>query len=563
MIWHQSSLRDLAIVVLVSAVAFAPLWLGGFGFVNYDDPEIVFRNPEFLRPGGPGWGWMFAVTPRHMGHYQPLTWMSLALDLRIHGLDDPDGWHRTNLYLHLANAALLSLLARPLLLAAGVPTRFASFGAVTAALAWAVHPLRVESVAWITERRDVLSGLFFLGALLAYLGRVAGGRRSLLSLWPTLLLYSLSLAAKAWGITFFVVLLLLDAYPLGRFTREPTRRLLLEKVPFAVVGAFFAWQAFRAQEIAAAAVSFGEHGLLQRLAQAVFGLCYYPLSSVWPVGQCCLYQLPPAPPGLDPTRLVHIGAAVLVVVITGFALVRRRRWPWFAAIWLSYATVVAPVLGLHQSGAQKVADRYTYLAMVPWAMGFGGAMACWAAAGVRARRWALVVGGSLLLAWGARTWSVIPSWRDSVALWERAVASPWCGDIACFNLGRAYEEAGRVDDAVRLYRLAVTRAPAKPKARLNLGLLLAQKRRDFAGALREFETLVSHHPEHAGAHHCIGLCQLRLGRHRAARAAFERAVAVDPNHADAHDALARLHRAAGRRGLAARHRAAAQRARGR
>src|SRR5262245_14035959 len=264
-------------------------------------------------------------TTFHMGHYQPLAWATLGLDYALWGMN-PAGYHGTNLLLHGANAALFFALLLALLRRAIPGDRLPREGALRLAAAFgalffAVHPLRVESVAWITERRDLLSAFFALLALLAYLRmQEEPAARSL-----SLLAYALSLLSKAWGVTLPAVLLVLDVWPLRRFAgKEPRRRVFLEKVPYLVLALACAAIAPLAQKEAEAMRPLASHTLLDRTMQAAYGLVFYVRRTLLPTGLSPLYELPDP---LDPGEPRFVASALVLGAAATALFLLRRRWP--------------------------------------------------------------------------------------------------------------------------------------------------------------------------------------------------------------------------------------------
>src|SRR5438552_2584123 len=313
-------------LALLTLAAFAPGLRNGF---VWDDQFNFVDNPHVR---GLGWSelrWMLTTAgsthPGWGGQWIPLTWLTVALDYRLWGLN-PLGYHLTNLVLHAANAVLLFALARRLL-AAATPTGGAgalSVGAATTALFWALHPLRVESVAWATERRDVLSGVFFLLAVLTYVRAVlagAPGRRWWLA--GSVGAYALALASKATVLGLPLALLVLDAYPLARL-RGRWRERLVEKVPYALLAAADAGLTLHAVRVAASLTPADQYPLPARVATALYGLWFYVEKTVFPLGLSPLYELPAPVRPLDPPFLVR--ALAVLVVSVGLWLV-RRRWP--------------------------------------------------------------------------------------------------------------------------------------------------------------------------------------------------------------------------------------------
>jgi tetratricopeptide (TPR) repeat protein len=476
-------------VVLLSALAFLPAF--GAAFLNYDDQLGIELNRRFRGLDLEHLRWMF--TTGKLGHYQPLSWVTLGADHALWGMD-ARGYHATNVTLHAACAAAVYLLAlrlaRVLRPAAPVTAR-ARLAAAVAALAFAVHPLRVESVAWVTERRDVLSGLFFVLALIAWLraapgtrpggvdarlaaaalGAAAAGLALLLGGldlapdevlnpgpggWPrvaaggallvvaglaaqralryegarpgarwvllALTCLLLSLFAKAWGITLPALLLVLDGWPLRRASggARAAAALLLEKLSFALVAAPFAVLAVWAQASQGTTlVGLSQHSPLERALQALHGLAFYPWKTLVPVGLVPFHDLPAELSLLEP----RFGLSALAVVAATVALaLGRARYPAALAAWLAYALIVAPVLGIAQSGPQLVAERYSYLACIPFALLLGGLVhAAGAAPGAGRRALGTLGPAALLVAWGVLTFAQTRHWTSSEALWSHTL----------------------------------------------------------------------------------------------------------------------------------------------
>ena len=344
----------------VTALAFLPILQNGF--VDFDDAEGLVVNTWIRGLGAANLRWM--LTTFHLGHWQPLAWLSFALDYRLWGLD-ARGFHLTSLLLHAANAALLAVLAERLLACADVPAGRRLAGAVTAALLWSVHPLRVESVAWATERRDVLSGFFFLATLLAY---VPGPGRPPRIGWA-LAGTALTLASKASGMVLPALLVLLDLYPLRRvggavgWRGRAARRVWLEKVPFVILAGASATVALTAQRSVGALQTLGEVTAAHRAGAAMLQVGFYLWRTLWPVRLLPLYEFPL---DIGPLQRWALAGAGTVLALAAAAVVLRHRCPALGAALAAYLIALSPTLGLAQSGPQVAADRYTYLAMMGW-----------------------------------------------------------------------------------------------------------------------------------------------------------------------------------------------------
>ncbi len=444
-----------ALVVAVTLLAFLPVL--DAGFVNWDDDENFLRNPEYRGLGSRQLGWM--LTAYRMGHYTPLTWLTLGLDHALWGME-ARGYHLTSLLLHAAAALLFYFVALRLLrhaLPPGTGETALRTGGAAAALLFAVHPLRAESVAWLSERRDVLSGGLFLAAALAYLVFVASaGRRRARWYAAALALFAGALASKASTLTLPVVLLLLDVYPLRRLGGDAgwlgprARRVWLEKLPFAALAAVAALVAFRALAPLGNTPSLAQLPVQVRALIGVYGLAFYLLKTAVPLDLSPLYQFP-----------VGITWLHFAIVIAGFAgaAAAWRRWPALAVAWGAYVVILLPVLRLVQGGPQVVADRYSYLACLGWAL-LAGAAAARPWAGARVARVVLAVS---ILGLGLLTWRQAGAWHDSVTLWGHAVAVNPASRAAHANLARAHAAEGRFAAAIGHYeetlRLSVNAAP--------------------------------------------------------------------------------------------------------
>ena len=379
----MAKLRGLGIAAAVAiATFFAFLPTLENGFVDWDDQYNFLLNESYRGLGWTKLKWMF--TAFHLGHYAPLTWITFGADYLVWGLD-PFGYHLTNLLLHTANAVVFYLIAVRLL-SASVPDAASRplllrFVAAFAALVFAIHPLRVESVAWATERKDVLSALFYLLAVLVYLkpkqvpsGRPAVQRRGY---WLCFLLFVLALLSKSMAVTMPAVLLLLDIYPLRRFSltvaglrSSQARWALLEKVPFFALSALASIGAFRGT--IAESVLTTEEALrwVDRAAVAVYGLGFYLSKLVFPSRLANLYALPiPFDPLAPPVLLSAVSVAGLVLLSTWLA----RRTLVFLIAFAIYTVILLPVIGIFHNGPQIAADRYTYLALLPWTILLGAA----------------------------------------------------------------------------------------------------------------------------------------------------------------------------------------------
>jgi tetratricopeptide (TPR) repeat protein len=544
------------IIGITSFVVFLPVLRNGF--VNWDDYESLVDNPRYRGLGWTQLRWMF--TTFHMGHYQPLSWVSFAIDFLVWGTN-PVGYHLTNLLLHALNAVLFFFLAR-LLLSAAVKysndesENIVCVSAGLAALLFSVHPLRVESVAWATERRDVLSGFFFVLTLYAYM-RAQGSqddrsRRACLAL--SLAAFAISLTAKATAITLPAVFLLLDVYPLRRlrgtwrsWLQPGARKILWEKLPFAAVGIIFAILAALAQQSAGALRPVQLYFLSYRFGQAAYASLFYIWKSLFPANLSPLYELPY---DFDAWMPLFIACAVAAAAVSITLYVLRRRWPAGIACWLYYLVVLAPVVGIAQSGPQLVADRYSYFSCMSWAVLMGGGfLRLWnSARAYPERRPALFTTRALavlaLVILGIMTWKQSEVWRDTKTLWQHVLAVRSDSSIAHYNLGRIYEDEGKLDKSIEYYRRAVLINPAYPEAHYNLARLLAREGMREE-AIDHYRQVLRIRPNDADTHNNLGLLLWLKGQLDASLAELRAAVQIDPNYAKAFFNMGRIYASEG------------------
>jgi Tfp pilus assembly protein PilF len=482
----------------------------------------------------------------------PLTWLTHGFDWLLWGLN-PVGYRLGNLLLHAAAAAVFFLVAERLL-ARSLPAAGSAAGragAVTAALFWALHPLRVESVTWISERRDVLSGVLLLLAVYAWLRGLdsPAGRR-----WrvAAVLAYTLSMLAKPIGMTLPIVLLVLEAYPLRRLALDrsswaapATRVVLRDTLPFAVVAI---GGALLALALTHEIKGLADHPLWVRPALFAHGLVFSLEKTIFPFGLIPLYEIPARWDPADPRFVV--GGLVTAALAASLALTWRRR-PALTAAAVAYAVMLAPVSGLvTHGGPQIAADRYTYLPALALALLVGGGVALVvqaAARGTLAPRAARMVAAALAL-WlagcGALTWQQTQVWRDSVSLWHHAAAfAPDCArclhglGVALFRGGAAAEAAERLERAVALRPDLVDLQPD-----LGLALWAVGRPRD---ALPYLERASARHPLNGEMGRRLGAVLLDAHRPDEARRQFETLLARRPNDAEARLGLVRAYRALG------------------
>ena len=554
-----------AVVVAATLIAFLPVLSNGF--IDWDDQANFVNNAAFRGFGWAQFTWM--ATTFHLGVYQPLAWLMASVEFAIGG---PAPWvyHAGSWLFHAAMAGLVYAIAVVLLTPMSSSLNRVRVCAAAAALVFAVHPLRVEAVAWASAQGYPLAGACFAGSVAAYLrahGSNAGvgdaSRRRWLA--ASVALGVLACLAKAVAVTLPAVLLLLDWYPLRRLggASRPWR-VWIEKLPYALPAVLVA---------AAAPLARARFGLtgaepyqpVARTAQALYGLAVYPLKTIAPFG---LSVFDPLPSEIDPLALRFVASAVVVAAAAVGLWIGRRRAPALAAGALAYAILLAPVLGLVPQGNQLTADRYAYFAGAPLALLIGAALlAAWTR--VETRRRLLVAGGAAavgaLVLLGALTWRQAETWRDAGTLWRHAVSvdprsfqghtnlglyhlNRGAHDDALrefdevlrlnpssakghFNRGLTLARLGRMDEAIAAYRAGLALKPADATARAHLAEVLAGRGR-FAEAEAEYRSAIALAP-HPDLFNGLGIVLAEQGRVDEAVAAFREALARDPGHADA------------------------------
>ena len=499
----------LALILFAAALALYAR-TGGFAFVEFDDPAYVRDNPHLAAGlSGSCVEWAFTST-RYQYNWHPLTWLSHALDVELFGMD-AGRQHLVNAFLHALNAALLFLAFLGLTARAG-PSAFA-------AALFALHPLRVESVAWVAERKDVLAGTFFALTLLAYARHARAPSPGRLALVAVAL--AAGLMAKPTLVTAPFVLLLLDAWPLRRRAALSWRALVLEKLPlFALSLASCVLTLVSQHRGGAFHVAIA---LPERIANAALAYTTYLRQYFWPFDLAVFY---PHPALVEPerSRLAAGAAALLFLALLAWLAWRLRRTrPWLALGLCWTFGMLAPMSGLLQVGAMAHADRYAYLPL----LGLELALA-WSAAelvGVRPRL--RTVAGVLGLAWlGAlalRTSDQLAHWRDSRALFEHALATTERNFVALNGLGLELVREGAMDEALARFEAAAAARSGFHEAEFNSGRA-RYERGDYALARAAFERAVAAKPESGEAHLYLGATLAREGE--LARAAEELAAAL-------------------------------------
>jgi Tfp pilus assembly protein PilF len=516
-------LRSPAIIAALLFAATLIVYINTLnsGFVNYDDPAYVTANPHVLQ--GLSWSNIkWALTATSEANWHPLTWISHMLDVELFGMN-PRWHHLDNIVLHGLNVVLLFLLLRK-------ATGSSAASAFLAAL-FAVHPLNVESVAWISERKTLLSMLFLLLAFLAYSWYARN--RSWVRYTVVALCFALGLAAKPMVVTLPVLLLFWDCWPMRRLGTQDSGEgrsfiwLVLEKSPLFVLSAASAWITLDAQRRGGA---LGSTGLLpagQRIGNAIFSYVAYVGKGVWPSRLAVFY---PHPEGsLAIWKVLSAGAILLI--ITGLVWFYRKDRPWLLTGWLWYLVAMFPMIGIVQVGRQAMADRYAYLPFVGLFL-----VASWGGSEILARArletsTSAIIAGAVLVAYASVAFLQTSYWHNSYTLFSHAVAVTSRNGVAEGNLGAALMQTGRPDLALPHFEAAEEFMPQLSTPHYNLGVLRQQQgQREAAEQEYQLALKYSMDPtEIVQAHNNLGFLLLNLGRLPEAEKEFTAVLQIDPN----------------------------------
>jgi len=588
----QRQLNAIIMIGLSILVLFAYRAVTVNDFINYDDPAYVTEN-RHVNDGMSVDGLIWAFTASYASNWHPLTWISLMLDRQLFG-KNPGGYHWTNVIFHLLSGLLLFIVLKRM---TGYPWR----SAMVAGL-FLVHPLHVESVAWVAERKDVLSALFWMMGMWGYARyaeQPSSGRYAVV-----LFSLFLGLLSKPMVVTFPFILLLLDYWPLRRMTeeRQTLVRLVYEKIPLFIMSASSCVITFLVQRDGEAVASLQNLPLIQRIGNALVSYAYYLLKTVWPVNLAVFYPHP----GIWPTGEI-IRSLVLLLLISTLVMIKGKHFPYLIVGWLWYLGTLVPVIGLVQVGAQAMADRYTYLpligifVMVIWAVGdilnkvkVGAAMGG-------------IISTGLIVVMIVMTQIQVGYWKNSFTLFmhahlvtdknfqaqnnigralsadhkyeeameyyreamksnplympaynnlgmaqmeqgklEAAMCSfsealrikPGDGTVH-FNRGELYAKMRKWDEAIGDYRSAMKKNPYNASLHNNLGVALTY-RKQLDEAIQEYREAIKLNPKHAGAHNNLAMLLIGKGKNDEAIAHFRQAIQYEPDYWNAHFQLAKL-----------------------
>ena len=519
LIVDDDSRRRLICLVLGLSVLAVYGRLAFFDFVFFDDHVYVIEKAEVLA-GLSAASIRWAFTTTDAGFWHPLTWISLMIDHEVWGLH-PGGYHLTNVLLHLV-ATLLLFVALHRLTGALWKSGF------VAAL-FALHPLHVESVAWIAQRKDVLSGLFWMLSLFLYARYVEKpvlGRYGLV-----LLSFSLGLMAKPMVVTLPIMLILLDVWPCRRLSgqswRRNWKRVVGEKIPFLILGAAAGVVTILAEQQVGALKTLAEFSFMSRLSNAVVAYGFYLYKTVWPFHLSVHYPHP----GAWPVWLVALSLAVLTV-ITFLTIRTFRKYPFLLVGWFWYLIGLLPVIGLLQIGSHAFADRYTYIPLIGVFMALAWGVEAWTHERQGRALPVSLAAVIMIIVFSVISIQQVGLWRDAETLFRQAAGVTQNNYLAQNNLGAALSRQGRHGEAVGHFTKALALRPDYREARFNMGEALAGEGR-YEEALYHYRRVIDLQPAFAEAHNNMAIVHARMGNLDQALFHFREAIRIRPDYRQA------------------------------
>jgi len=534
-------LTRLVCLLLILATSAVYWHVTGHDFVLLDDDIYVYEN-RYVQNGLTSDSMIWAFTTTHAGFKIPLTWLSLMLDFELYGLN-AGGYHLTSLLLHIANVLLVFFILK---LMTGALWRSGFVAAL-----FALHPLHVESVAWVTERKDVLSTLFWLLTIWAYLGYVErpGMKRYLL----IIVSFTLGLMAKPMLVTLPFVLLLLDYWPLGRFqvghsadalkatVQAPIKSgqpmsavlsLVWEKIPLFALVAVSSVVTFLAQKSTGALGDFETLPIKIRIANGLVSYVKYLGKMIWPRSLAVFYPHP----GHSLPIWKAAGAGLLLLCISILVVRGARRYPYLVVGWLWYIGTLVPVIGFVQAGSQAMADRFTYIPLIGLyiiiAWGVPEIMPRWP----HRKLYLASLSTTLFLFLMVLTWKQVQNWKNSISLFEHTLEVTSNNWLCNNNLGVVLDRKGRTDEAIKHYLEALRIKPDYAEAHYNLGVALDGKGRTDE-AIKHYLEALRLEPDYVEAHNNLGVAFARKGNVDVALKHFQKALQINPNFSYARDNL--------------------------
>jgi hypothetical protein len=534
---HEKKRRVLAGIALVTLV-LALYWpVTGYEFIALDDNLYVVENPDIqkgLSPPGISW----AMTTLYTTNWHPLTWLSLLSDYELYGMNAA-GYHVSSLLLHILNTILLFLVLRRM--------TGETWKCLTVAALFGVHPLNIESVAWIAERKNLLSTLFWILTIMAYV-RYAD-KPGWKSYSVILVCFILGLMAKPMLVTLPFVLLLLDYWPLQRFPGLDRSRsgaiqdrserqkllihLLIEKIPLILLSLLSAWLTFYAARTGGAVKAISVFPLAGRVENAIISYAMYLVKMVWPVDLAIFYPYPVGRP------LWQIGLSILfLAAVTVFVCIKRRTHRYLITGWFWYGITLLPVIGIVQVGFQSMANRYAYLSLIGIFI-----LMVWGLPDLlkrlSGRRYLPAVAVAVIIAFTFCTKSALPDWKNSETAFQQALSVTKSNHIAEIGMGNVWLSRGDLPKARSHYRESLRIKPDYAEAHNNLALVLMREGR-AAEAEAEYRAALKISPDYAEAYNGLGLLLADQGKWDEARVCFGKALELRPGYAGAQGNLDKL-----------------------
>ena len=528
------------IAIIITSTLVVYYQVTGYGFIHYDDYEYV-QNNSFVLQGLKTDSIQWAFTSLgYESNWHPITWISLMLDTELYG-PNPGMYHFTNVIIHILNSLLLFLLFSHL--------TSEKWKSAAVAILFALHPIHVESVAWISERKDVLStfwGMLTMWMYVRYVDRHTIKRYTL-----SLIFYAIGLMSKPMLVTLPFVLLLLDYWPLRRFelskdnskfTNKWTRItyfqhnrayfLIKEKIPFFILAVLSCYITFLAQKIGGSVSDVNVLPLSSRIPNAIISYCLYLWHMLWPLHLAFFYPYPKY------FNIMYVlGAFLLLVLITIFSILFSRRYPYLIMGWIWYLCTLGPVIGIVQVGSQSMADRYSYIPLIGISI-----MLIWGTADLLDKKdYGRILTGFLftltLTILIYLTWLHVSYWKNSETLFEHTLEVTSNNYLAHYNLGITLFEKGDIDGAIKQYEEALLINPRITQAHNNLGCILYQRGNTDA-AIGHFLTALQINPHQANGYYNLGTVYYTKGKIKKSVEYFQKAININPSFYEAIQKLA-------------------------
>ncbi|HBG25919.1 MAG: hypothetical protein A2Y10_00680 [Planctomycetes bacterium GWF2_41_51] len=509
--------KSILICAFLAAAIIAVYWpVYKFDFVKYDDDVYVTDNKN-VQNGFDFKNIKWAFTSGYASNWHPLTWLSHTLDYQLFK-DCAGGHHIINILFHIANSLLLFYLFKKM--------TSSLWPRVFIAAAFALHPLHVESAAWIAERKDVLSTLFWILTMIAYVNYVKDQKVK----WylSALLFFILGLMSKPMLVTIPFVLLLLDYWPLER---KFSKSLLIEKIPFFICSAALSVITYLVQHSSGAITNIEFYGLKLRIGNIIVSYADYILKMIWPMNLACLYPFPAG--GIPAAKVIISGIVLLLISIISIRLARKHKFFLFG--WLWYLGTLFPVIGLVQVGAHAIADRYTYMPLT----GLFVIIAFAAKEFISRKRYNLIAvpAAAVLIFWSVISFQQVKYWKDSLTLFAHTLNITKTNFIINANYAACLNDAGRYDEAIEESKKLIAMKPQSPEVLNDFGCGLMNAGR-ILEAVEQFRLALKYKPQFPQAYYNLGNALKKINNYEQAAWCYQQAIKFKPDYADAYVNLA-------------------------